>query len=116
MANLKYTTKWIAALALLVFSGSALAQGHQHGGHGVGASHMAVDAMTAGEIRKVDAVQGKLTIRHEEIKSITMPPMTMVFVVQDPKQMQDLKVGDKVMFQVVDQAGRLVITKINKAS
>jgi Cu/Ag efflux protein CusF len=37
------------------------------------------DVLTAGEITRVDARTGKLTIRHEEIKNLDMPPMTMVF-------------------------------------
>ncbi len=116
MNSNKCMVKLMVALVLTGAGGLALAQGHNnHGGHGAGMAHAAVDAMTAGEIRRVDAAQGKLTIRHEEIKNIMMPPMTMVFTLQDPQQMQDLKVGDKVMFEVVDQAGRLMITKIKKA-
>ena len=35
--------------------------------------------MTAGEITRVDTRSGKLTIRHEDIKNLEMPAMTMIF-------------------------------------
>ena len=121
--NRKMIVRYVMLIgALIGAAGMALAQSHSMSGghatgaaHASGAAHSASEMMTAGEIRRVDPVQGKLTIRHEEIKSIMMPPMTMVFTVQDPQQMQELKVGDKVLFEVVDQAGRLTITKIRKA-
>ena len=34
-------------------------------------------------MRKVDKAGGKLTLKHGEIKSLDMPPMTMVFEVKD---------------------------------
>ena len=45
---------------------------------------LAQGAMTEGEVRKVDAAAGKITLKHGEIKSLDMPPMTMVFRVKDP--------------------------------
>ena len=39
--------------------------------------------MTDGEVRKIDLEQGKVTLRHAEIKDLDMPSMTMVFVVKD---------------------------------
>ena len=40
-------------------------------------------ALADGEVRKIDKEQGKITLRHGEIKHLDMPPMTMVFVVKD---------------------------------
>ncbi|MEY3932231.1 MAG: hypothetical protein RLZZ259_1113, partial [Pseudomonadota bacterium] len=37
-----------------------------------------------GEIRRIDAQNLRLTIKHGEIKALDMPPMTMVFYVKDP--------------------------------
>ena len=39
----------------------------------------------SGEIRRLDPENKRLTIKHGEIKSIDMPPMTMVFYVTDPR-------------------------------
>lgn len=63
-----------------------------------GASHLPLEAMSQGEIRKVDKDAGKLTIKHGEIKNLDMPPMTMVFRVKDPALLEHLKQGDKIRF------------------
>ena len=65
-----------------------------------------------GEIRKVDKEAGKITLRHGEIKSLDMPPMTMVFVVKDPAQLAGLKAGDKVRFKAANEAGKYTVTDI----
>ena len=54
--------------------------------------------MSDGEIRKVSKETGKLTIKHGEIKSLDMPPMTMVFTAKDPAMLDKVAVGDKVRF------------------
>lgn len=65
------------------------------------------------EVRKIDAANGKLTLKHDEIPSLDMPPMTMVFQVRDKPMLDGLKVGDKVRFRAVDQGGgRLMIIAI----
>lgn len=82
--------------------------------HSAGMPMTVNEAMTNGEVRKWDAVQNKVTLRHEEIKNLMMPPMTMVFVVTNPSQMQGLKVGDKVSFEAAEKEGSLIVTKIQK--
>jgi len=71
--------------------------------------------MTAGEIRKVDTDARKLTIMHEAIKNVDMPAMTMAFQVKDPSMLDRVKVGDKVMFNVEQVGGAMVVTKIEPA-
>lgn len=68
--------------------------------------------LSEGEIRKVDKEGGKMTIAHGPIKSIDMPPMTMVFTVKKPALFGDLKKGDKVRFAVVREDGKLVLAEI----
>lgn len=65
-----------------------------------------------GEIRKVDKAAGKVTIKHGEIPSIEMPPMTMVFTVKDPALLEAAKAGDKIRFDVVQEGGKLVVTRM----
>lgn len=75
----------------------------------------AADAvMTAGEITRVDKRGSKLTIRHEEIKNLDMPPMTMVFGLKDATQIAQFNAGDKVRFHVQDEGGSLTITRIER--
>lgn len=69
----------------------------------------------AAEVRKIDLETARVTLRHEEIKSINMSAMTMPFYVRDPSMLQTLKVGDAVLFAVVREQGRLVITHLKPA-
>lgn len=68
--------------------------------------------MADGEIRKVDKNAKKITIKHGEVKSIEMPPMTMVFQVRDPALLDKVKAGDKVKFQAEKQGDNYVVTAI----
>ena len=72
--------------------------------------------LSEGEIRKVDKEGGKITLAHGEIKSLDMPPMTMVFTVKNPGLFGELKKGDKVRFAVVREDGKLVLTEIVPAA
>lgn len=68
--------------------------------------------LTDGEIRKVDKDNGKLTIKHAEIKSLDMPGMTMVFGVKDKAMLDKLQAGDKVKFRAAGEAGKFTVTEI----
>jgi len=54
--------------------------------------------MSEAEVRRVDKSGGKLTLKHGELRNLDMPPMTMVFVVRDPKGVEGLKAGDRIRF------------------
>jgi Cu(I)/Ag(I) efflux system periplasmic protein CusF len=71
--------------------------------------------MIDGEVRKVDRDAGKITIKHGEIKSLDMPPMTMVFQVKSPALLDKVKAGDKARFAVEKTAGgAFVVTEIER--
>jgi Cu(I)/Ag(I) efflux system periplasmic protein CusF len=72
-------------------------------------------ATADGEVRKVDKDARKLTIRHGEIKSLDMPPMTMVFQVKDRAILDRVKAGDRIRFTVEDSATGLVVTEVRPA-
>ena len=67
-------------------------------------------ALTEGEIRKVDKGAGKITIKHEPLKNLDMPAMTMVFQVKDPAMLDQVKVGDKVNFTADKINGAYTVT------
>jgi len=69
-------------------------------------------SMSEGEVRKVDAAAGKLTLRHGTLANVDMPPMTMVFRVKDPAWLQQVKVGDKVRFVAERVDGNLNIVAL----
>jgi Cu(I)/Ag(I) efflux system periplasmic protein CusF len=65
-----------------------------------------------GEIRKVDAEAGKLTIRHGPIGNLDMGAMTMIFRVKDPAMLTQVQAGDKVRFTVDRVDGLLTVTSL----
>ncbi|WP_432720108.1 copper-binding protein [Jeongeupia wiesaeckerbachi] len=67
---------------------------------------------TDGEVRKIDKANGKITLKHGDIKSLDMPGMTMVFTMRDAAQLDAVKPGDKVRFAVVNEGGKLVVTEL----
>ncbi|MGB4060730.1 MAG: copper-binding protein [Burkholderiaceae bacterium] len=102
-------------LVLFALAGSAMAwaQATDHSHHAAPAVQAAAPAtdLTDGEVRKLDLDTGKVTLKHGPIKSLDMPPMTMVFTA-DKALLTPLKVGDKVRFKVVHQGGTYVVTDI----
>lgn len=103
--------------ALLLASGAAFASGDHkgHGGHGHGdkkAAAPAAGAMADGEVRKIDKEQGRITLRHGEIKNLDMAPMTMVFRVKDPAMLDRVKEGDKVGFTAEKVGGQFTVMSI----
>ncbi|WP_245503573.1 copper-binding protein [Aquabacterium lacunae] len=89
---------WIRALALV---GTVTASGLSHA--------QAVD----GEVRKVDADAGKITLKHGEIKNLDMPAMQMAFRVADPGFLKKVNVGDKVTFTADKLNGQFTVTSID---
>lgn len=71
--------------------------------------------MSDGVIRKIDSKRGKVTIRHGEIANLDMPPMSMVFNVEDTAILESLAKGDSVRFVAVDKGGKLFVTEIQAA-
>jgi len=71
--------------------------------------------MVNGQVTKIDEVAGKITLKHGPIKKLEMNEgMTMVFRVQDPAMLKQVKVGDKVRFDADRINGQITVTKIEK--
>lgn len=95
--------KTLATLALSLLAASAFAQ--------QGADLPKVDA----EVRKVDAAQNRITLRHGDIPNIDMGAMTMVFRVKDPALLKDVKAGDKVRITAGNVDGALTLLSLEPA-
>ena len=80
------------------------------------ASAQAEVSYTSGQVGKVDLEQGKITIRHEEIKNLDMPPMTMIFNVKNKAVLKGFKTGDPVTFIATSEGGKLYVTELKKES
>lgn len=72
-------------------------------------------SMSHGEVKKVDASTGKLTIKHGPLENLGMDAMTMVFRVKDPAMLQQVVVGDKIDFVAENLNGALTVTKLKKS-
>lgn len=68
--------------------------------------------MADGEVRKIDKENKKITLRHGPIKSLDMPPMSMVFGVKDVALLDGVKVGDKVKFKSEQTGTVITVTDI----
>ncbi len=72
--------------------------------------------MTEGVIKKIDTNTGKITIKHGPIVNLDMPPMSMVFPVEDTSQLEGLAKGDNVKFYVVEKEGKMIIEELEAAN
>jgi len=66
------------------------------------------------EVRKVDARAGKITLKHGDIPNLEMPPMTMVFQVQNPALLDQLQPGDKVRFSADKLSGSYTVIDLQR--
>jgi Cu/Ag efflux protein CusF len=67
---------------------------------------------TKGTVKKVDAKAKKVTIIHEELKSLEMPAMTMVFRVKDDTMLEKMKEGASIEFVAERVAGKITVVEI----
>lgn len=67
---------------------------------------------TKATVKKVDAKAKKVTLIHEELKSLDMPAMTMVFRVQEDAILEKLKEGANIEFVAERVNGKLTVMQI----
>ena len=70
---------------------------------------------SSGEVTKLDKAGGRITLKHDGVKPLDMPPMTMVFRVADPKMLDPLNVGDRIRFTAERINGQYTLTAASKA-
>jgi Cu(I)/Ag(I) efflux system protein CusF len=97
--------------ALLLVTPFLHAESHQPGSP---SSTQAV-VMTDGVVQKIDAVAGKITLKHGAIVNLDMPAMTMVFRAQPPSLLDRVRVSDRVKFHAEQINGTLTVTAIQVA-
>jgi Cu/Ag efflux protein CusF len=111
-----YRKTVLAALGFVLLAPvGALADDAHHKPATATATAAGTSDMADAEVRKVEREAGKVTLKHAEIKSLDMPPMTMVFGVKDRAVLDGLKAGDKVRFKAVLEAGKYTVTEIQVA-
>ena len=70
------------------------------------------EEFTKGVVNKVDAKAKRVTIKHEDLKNLDMPAMTMVFRVEDPALLEKLKEGSNIEFVAERVNGKLTVTEV----
>jgi protein SCO1/2 len=68
---------------------------------------------TKGKVRAIGERKDNITIAHEDIPGY-MKAMTMMFEVERPETIGDVKVGDDVTFTFSDRDGRLFVESLSK--
>ena len=96
---MQLTRRILCSLVLGALAGAAAAQ----------------PASTTGEVTKLDKAGGRITLKHDGVKPLDMPPMTMVFRVSDARLLEPLSVGDRVRFTAERINGQYTLTTIGKA-
>lgn len=111
-------TRLAASLTLLAAGATAHAATPQPAGHPAEpATATAPDPSLAdGEVRKVDAANGKLTIRHGPLAELGMDAMTMVFRAADPAMLERVRTGDRIRFRAKRVDGVLTVMEITAAN
>ena len=100
--------KLILLMAALTFTSPLYAQS-------AAPATAAASVMSDGVVRKIDTSNNKITLKHGPIVNLDMPGMTMVFRVQSPDQLKNIKVGDAVKFHVERVNGAMTVTAIQPA-
>lgn len=108
------TLKFLALSLMTVALTPVMAQEeHAHGAHQMDAAADTAE-MTVATVRKLDTENGKITLKHEAIKNLGMPGMTMVFQVEDKTLFSGLSEGDMVHFKAEKKGTALMVTSLEK--
>jgi Cu(I)/Ag(I) efflux system protein CusF len=111
----------ISAVAILFLGAAPLATAQMKGMDmkDMDMKGMKSDKKAAGEVHKgtgvvtnVNRAGGKVTLKHDPIKSLNWPTMTMAFAVKDKAMLDKLAKDKKVQFEFVQQGQQFVITSI----
>lgn len=126
MKSLTITSFALSAMLLAWTGASAQDRDHTSHGHAASTDAAAAPATTEGadsstpwteaEVRRVNPAARKVTLRHGHIRNLDMPPMSMVFQVDDAAVLDGLKAGDKVRFVAQERQGAYWATRIERQS
>jgi Cu(I)/Ag(I) efflux system periplasmic protein CusF len=109
------TRNAIVIAALFLGAGSAFQAGAEDSHkHHAATPATGSAALTEGEVRKVDKVAGKVTIKHGAMPKFDMPAMTMAYRVKDKAMLAQLKAGDRIKFDADGVGGEFTVTRLEK--
>jgi Cu(I)/Ag(I) efflux system periplasmic protein CusF len=67
-----------------------------------------------GEVLKVDRTTERITLKHNGVKNLDLPAMTLVFHVRNPQWLDGLSSGDRVRFSAERIDGQTTITALSR--
>ncbi|MFC3553696.1 copper-binding protein [Alcaligenes endophyticus] len=76
-------------------------------------SAQAQEARAKGEVRRIDAANGKITIKHGAIGQLELPAMTLVYLIE-PALLVGIAPGDTVTFVAARKNDQYVVVSISK--
>lgn len=100
----------LAAAALAAAIGAALAGQFAPAAQAQQAEQAPV-ATARGEVRRIDAANGKITIKHEAISALELPAMSLVYRI-DSVLLVSIKPGQQVTFTATRQGKEYVVIEI----
>lgn len=73
----------------------------------------AQETVTAfGVLKRIDAANGAVLVKHDAIARFGMPDMTMAFAVSEPQLLADRTEGEAVTFTLAKRDGAMVVVAI----
>ena len=108
-----FAAAWLVAAPVFASSGHAHSPAPEKKAAGEKAA--SGDAMSDGEVKKVDKSAGKVTLKHGPLPALDMPAMTMVFRVKEAAMLDQLKVGDNIKFKAEKIGGNYTVTEYQPA-
>lgn len=103
--------RWLAISAVAAcFLGAAPLASAQMKGMGMKADGQVHKG--TGVVTNIDKAGGKVTLKHDPIKSLNWPTMTMAFSVKDKAMLDKVAKDKKVEFEFMQQGQQFVITSI----
>jgi Cu/Ag efflux protein CusF len=96
-----------------VFNSAQVVDAQINGSNQAGKTPVIKTGRATGLITKINLEIGSVELKHDEIKGM-MPAMQMEFYVSDKAELENLKIGDKVLFTLEENQGAETITRILK--
>ncbi len=117
MKNLGSKAIVIALVSVLSLGSVSANEEHKHHEKEqvVSEKNSAAIVWTAGEVKKVQIERERVTIKHEEIKNLDMPPMSMVFAASK-ELLSQIKEGDRIEFHAEKVNGSYRVLHLKKVS
>src|SRR5690554_5190040 len=103
----------IITVVALIFCANGAVLAHQNHASQQGHAHKNAEIQfVRAEVVEVDTKHNELVLRHEAIKHLNMPSMTMAFSIAEGVAMNHLNEGDKIAVKIKQQGQNFVVSEM----